>query len=155
MATKLGYIDYKLFFFVDPTVRDNSAEAIGTMWKVVGEKAISPFLSEVDNIKIAKVYPPTNYFSFCFATFVIITNRTYRISQIKEASEKAVILVKPKAVKKVAEPPQPAPKPAAERPRAGSVNPKPVKRPVNKTATFVKKSSSNTNLSKSIDFLYE
>ena len=39
----------------DPLVRDNSAEAIGTAWKVVGEKVISPFLTEVDNIKIGKV----------------------------------------------------------------------------------------------------
>lgn len=36
-------------------VRDNSAEAIGTAWKVVGEKTILPFLTEVDSIKIAKV----------------------------------------------------------------------------------------------------
>jgi cytoskeleton-associated protein 5 len=39
----------------DPQVRDNSAEAIGTAWKVVGEKVISPFLTEVDNLKLGKV----------------------------------------------------------------------------------------------------
>ncbi|XP_065221041.1 protein mini spindles isoform X2 [Planococcus citri] len=104
----------------DPIVRDNSAEAIGTAWKVVGEKVISPFLSDVDNLKITK---------------------------IKEASEKAVILVKPKIVKKAEPPPPAVSKPTVDRPKAGSANPKPVKRPVNKTGTFIKKSSSNTNLS--------
>lgn len=69
--------------------------------------------------------------------------------QIKEASEKAVILVKQPKVKKPVEQVNEAPlKPAAEKPKAGSTNPKPVRRPVNKTATFVKKSSSTTSLSK-------
>lgn len=40
---------------VDPLVRDRSAEAIGTAWKLVGENAITPFLADVDNIKITKV----------------------------------------------------------------------------------------------------
>ncbi|XP_008189868.1 protein mini spindles isoform X2 [Acyrthosiphon pisum] len=52
----------------DPTVRDNSAEALGTAWKVVSEKNILPFLTTVDAIKLAK---------------------------IKEASEKAIITAKP------------------------------------------------------------
>lgn len=39
----------------DPTVRDNSAEAVGTAMKLVGEKAISPFLADLDNLKMAKV----------------------------------------------------------------------------------------------------
>lgn len=43
------------FYFIDPTVRDNSAEALGTAWKVVSEKNILPFLTAVDAIKLAKV----------------------------------------------------------------------------------------------------
>jgi len=39
----------------DPIVRDNSAEALGTAWKVVSEKNILPFLAGVDAIKLAKV----------------------------------------------------------------------------------------------------
>lgn len=42
---------------LDPTVRDTSAEALGTAMKVVGEKGISPFLTDVDNIKMTKVSP--------------------------------------------------------------------------------------------------
>ncbi|RZF35257.1 hypothetical protein LSTR_LSTR012476 [Laodelphax striatellus] len=38
----------------DPTVRDNSAEALGTAMKVVSEKAITPFLENVDSLKLAK-----------------------------------------------------------------------------------------------------
>jgi len=44
-----------LFYVIDPTVRDNSAEALGTAWKVVSEKNILPFLTGVDAIKLAKV----------------------------------------------------------------------------------------------------
>ncbi|RZC32556.1 cytoskeleton-associated protein 5 [Asbolus verrucosus] len=41
----------------DPSVRDSSAEALGTLMKLVGEKAIGPFLVELekDNIKMAKI----------------------------------------------------------------------------------------------------
>lgn len=48
------HIDINLNF-PDPTVRDNSAEALGTAWKVVSEKNILPFLTGVDAIKLAKV----------------------------------------------------------------------------------------------------
>lgn len=48
-------------FILDPTVRDNSAEAIGVAMKVVGEKAISPFISELDNLKMAKVSSCLNF----------------------------------------------------------------------------------------------
>ncbi|XP_050528781.1 protein mini spindles-like isoform X2 [Daktulosphaira vitifoliae] len=61
----------------DPTVRDNSAEALGTAWKVVSEKNILPFLTGVDAIKLAK---------------------------IKEASEKAVIIAKPVFIKESVKP---------------------------------------------------
>ena len=57
----------------DPLVRDNSAEALGTAMKLVGEKALLPFLADLDNLKMAK---------------------------IKECAEKAVIVVKTQAVKK-------------------------------------------------------
>lgn len=39
----------------DPTVRDSSAEALGTAMKVVGEKQIMVFLTDVDNLKMTKV----------------------------------------------------------------------------------------------------
>jgi cytoskeleton-associated protein 5 len=56
-------------------VRDSSAEALGTLMKLVGDKAIGPFLVELekDNLKMAK---------------------------IKECCEKAVITVKVTGVKK-------------------------------------------------------
>ncbi|XP_011314716.1 cytoskeleton-associated protein 5 isoform X2 [Fopius arisanus] len=57
----------------DPTVRDNSAEALGTILKLVGEKAMTPFLGDIDNLKMAK---------------------------IKECAEKAVIVVKISGPKK-------------------------------------------------------
>jgi hypothetical protein len=41
--------------FTDPTVRDNSAEALGTAMKVVGEKQIMAFMADLDNIKMTKV----------------------------------------------------------------------------------------------------
>jgi cytoskeleton-associated protein 5 len=69
----------------DPTVRDSSAEAIGTAMKLVGEKAIAPFLTEIEPLKMAK---------------------------IKECSEKAIITVKIVGVKKerpVTAPPAKAP----------------------------------------------
>ncbi|PNF34800.1 hypothetical protein B7P43_G03732 [Cryptotermes secundus] len=38
----------------DPTVRDSSAEALGTAMKVVGEKQIMVFLTDLDNFKMTK-----------------------------------------------------------------------------------------------------
>uniref|UniRef100_T1JI26 TOG domain-containing protein n=1 Tax=Strigamia maritima TaxID=126957 RepID=T1JI26_STRMM len=39
----------------DPTVRENAAEALGTAMKVVGEKIMTPFIAEVDALKMNKV----------------------------------------------------------------------------------------------------
>ncbi|XP_067640391.1 protein mini spindles isoform X2 [Eurosta solidaginis] len=39
----------------DPTVRDASAEALGTLLKLMGDKAVGPFLIEVDALKMAKI----------------------------------------------------------------------------------------------------
>jgi cytoskeleton-associated protein 5 len=39
----------------DPTVRDSSAETLGTAMKVVGEKQIMVFLTDLDNLKMTKV----------------------------------------------------------------------------------------------------
>ncbi|XP_043480677.1 protein mini spindles [Leptopilina heterotoma] len=61
----------------DPLVRDNSAEALGTLMKLIGEKAFLPFLPDLDNLKMAK---------------------------IKECAEKAVIIVKNQPVKKAQRP---------------------------------------------------
>ncbi|OXU27451.1 hypothetical protein TSAR_002490 [Trichomalopsis sarcophagae] len=57
----------------DPLVRDNAADALGTAMKLVGEKAMSPFLADLDNLKMSK---------------------------IKESAEKAVILVKVSTARK-------------------------------------------------------
>jgi len=40
---------------LDPTVRDSSAEAIGTAMKVAGEKAIMPYLVDLEAIKLTKI----------------------------------------------------------------------------------------------------
>lgn len=83
----------------DPGVRDASAEALGTAMKLVGEKNISPFITEVDALKMEK---------------------------IKEYFEKAVITVKVPGVKKESRP-QSAPVKTAT--KGGSTEPKPVVRP--------------------------
>ncbi|XP_072747626.1 protein mini spindles isoform X2 [Anoplolepis gracilipes] len=66
----------------DPTVRDNSAEALGTAMKLIGEKAMMPFLTDIDNLKMTK---------------------------IKECADKAVILVKITSCTKRQERPNTAP----------------------------------------------
>ena len=38
-----------------PAVRDSAAEALGTAMKVVGEKAMGPFIDPLDKIKADKV----------------------------------------------------------------------------------------------------
>jgi len=40
---------------LDPTVRDAAAEALGVTYKAMGERAIAPFLSEIEPLKLAKV----------------------------------------------------------------------------------------------------
>lgn len=85
----------------DPTVRDTSAEALGTLLKLLGEKAVGPYLVDVDALKMAK---------------------------IKECSEKAEIFVKAVAPKK--ERPTTAPvKSSSTATKAGSAEPKAVTRP--------------------------
>ncbi|XP_033322448.2 msps cytoskeleton-associated protein 5 isoform X2 [Megalopta genalis] len=39
----------------DPSVRDASAEALGTAMKLVGEKAMTPFITDIDNLKMTKI----------------------------------------------------------------------------------------------------
>lgn len=38
-----------------PEVRDAAFEALGTVMKVVGEKAVNPFLADLDKLKLDKV----------------------------------------------------------------------------------------------------
>ncbi len=38
-----------------PEVRDAAFEALGTAMKVVGEKAVNPFLTDIDKLKLDKV----------------------------------------------------------------------------------------------------
>nr|CAD7403939.1 unnamed protein product [Timema poppensis] len=39
----------------DPTVRDNAAVALRTVMMSVGEKAIMPFMTDLDNSKLTKI----------------------------------------------------------------------------------------------------
>lgn len=88
----------------DQVVRDSSAEALGTAMKLVGEKNISPFLTDVDALKMEK---------------------------IKEYFDKAVITVKIPGGKK--ERPQTAPAKSAPAQKGGSSEAKPVSRPTTAT----------------------
>lgn len=100
----------------DPTVRDASADALGTAMKLVGEKNILPFLADVEALKMEK---------------------------IKEYCEKAVITVKIPGVKKEARV-QSAPVKSA--PKGGSMEPKAVTRPASGVApkkVLVKKPSAS------------
>ncbi|XP_066151261.1 protein mini spindles [Euwallacea fornicatus] len=60
----------------DPSVRESSAEALGTLMKLVGEKAVTPFLVELENDKL-------------------------KMDKIKEFHDKAEIVVKVTVAKKV------------------------------------------------------
>ncbi|KAM3584347.1 hypothetical protein VKS41_003168 [Umbelopsis sp. WA50703] len=82
----------------DSATRENSAEGLGTLTKVVGEKAMAPFLEKLDDIKATKV---------------------------KEACDKAVVKAKPAGPSKVSKPaPAAAPPKRAQKPKA-AVLPKP------------------------------
>lgn len=108
----------------DPTVRDCSAEALGTLLKLLGEKAVGPHLVDVDALKMAK---------------------------IKECSEKAEIFVKSAAAPKK-ERPTTAPVKTTTT-KAGSAEPKPVTRPasgaVAKKAPAAKKPAASSAVQKS------
>ncbi|KRF82972.1 protein mini spindles isoform X3 [Drosophila virilis] len=88
----------------DPTVRDSSAEALGTLMKLMSEKALAALLVDVDPLKMSK---------------------------IKEFHDKAEIKIKVTAPKKEQRPATaPAAKGAATaKPSGGSTEPKPVTRP--------------------------
>lgn len=88
----------------DPTVRDSSAEALGTLMKLVGEKALAQLLVDVDPLKMAK---------------------------IKECHDKAEIKVKVAAPKKESRPATaPSSKTSVSSVKTGgSAEPKPVARP--------------------------
>lgn len=100
----------------DVTVRDASAEALGTLLKLMGEKAVGSYLTDVDSLKMAK---------------------------IKECQEKAVITVKIIGAKKERPATAPAKQLAQPAPKGGSVEPKPVTRPASAgfKKTIVKKAT--------------
>lgn len=81
-----------LNFITDPAVRDNSALALGTAMKVVGEKSIGPFLVEIDP-QILKKVNNVLFFFIVFYCFVSVTVTSLSF-QIKECCDKAEILVK-------------------------------------------------------------
>lgn len=97
----------------DPTVREASAEAIGTSMKLMGEKALAPYVADVDPLKMVK---------------------------IKECADKAVLVIKIPKVKAVR--PTTAPVAAAPV-KAGSTQARPVARPASsvgaKKTTAVRK----------------
>ncbi|XP_037945409.1 protein mini spindles isoform X2 [Teleopsis dalmanni] len=87
----------------DPNVRDSSAEAIGTLMKLMGEKTVAPLLVDVDALKMAK---------------------------IKEFHDNAEIKVKIVGAKKERPATAPTSKPAnTVSSKGGSTEPKPVVRP--------------------------
>jgi len=103
----------------DPTVRDNSAEALGTAMKLIGEKAMMPFLTDIDNLKMTK---------------------------IKECGDKAVIVVKMNATKKQERPNTAPAKVELQANKANKENSKNVKSSVVKrpnTGTITLKKSAN------------
>ncbi|XP_076663727.1 msps cytoskeleton-associated protein 5 isoform X2 [Andrena cerasifolii] len=110
----------------DPTVRDTAAEALGTAMKLIGEKSMMPFLTDIDNLKMTK---------------------------IKECAEKAVIYVKVPSAPKVAERPNTAPSKIESTTKAKESEAKALKRPNTSTAkrSQIKKpaASSLTNLTAS------
>ncbi|KAH8294844.1 hypothetical protein KR018_003531 [Drosophila ironensis] len=103
----------------DPTVRDSSAEALGTMVKLMGDKAVGPLLTEVDPLKMGK---------------------------IKECQDKAEIKIKVAGPKKEPRPASAPPAKAAApaRPTAGSTEAKPVTRPATTGARKLVKKPSST-----------
>ncbi|XP_043656970.1 protein mini spindles isoform X4 [Drosophila teissieri] len=96
----------------DPTVRDSSAEALGTLMKLMGDKAVTPLLADVDPLKMAK---------------------------IKECHDKAEIKIKVAGPKKEARPASAPTAKAAAPAKGGSVDPKPVARPATTGARKVLK----------------
>ncbi|XP_076289585.1 msps cytoskeleton-associated protein 5 isoform X1 [Lasioglossum baleicum] len=107
----------------DPTVRDASADALGTAMKLVGEKAMTPFITDIDNLKMTK---------------------------IKECADKAVIHVKVQNTSKMVDRPNTAPSKIESAAKAKESDFKAPKRPttgINKKPLAKKPSGSSlTNL---------
>lgn len=92
----------------DPAVRDASAEVLATLSKLLGDKVVTPYLSEVDPLKLAK---------------------------IKESAEKVVLNVKTVAAKTAKPKAAPAATKSESRPTTASAKDAPAKRTIN-TATI-------------------
>ena len=80
------------YFYLDPTVRDSASEAVGTLLKLMGDKAVGPFLVELEKDAL-------------------------KMSKIREFCEKAVIVVRVPAAKKD----RPVTAPAKGKPAAAPV----------------------------------
>lgn len=111
----------------DPAVRDGSAEALGTLAKLLGDKVITPYLVDVDALKLAK---------------------------IKEYTDKAEITVKivTASTKKVV-PSAAAVRPVTAPSSSAGTEKKPVKRPTTSSASSgvakknpIKKTASSSNV---------
>lgn len=108
----------------DSAVRENSAEALGTALKVAGEKMMSPFLQEIDAIKMAKV---------------------------KEFCDKAVVTAKPQQSQQAQKKPVSAPvKPAASIKSSEESIPKSVMGGAKKTISGIVKPKSAPAQSKAV-----
>lgn len=106
----------------DPAVRDASAEALGTLVKLMGDKVVGGFLVDIDPLKMAK---------------------------IKECQDKAVIQIKITGVKKERPATAPAKSDVAPVKKSGTVAPRPVARPATGTKKLVKKAPASAPLAKS------
>ena len=67
VSTFLLYIFLQTINDTTPDVREASYQALGTAMKVVGEKPLMPFLTDVDNIKMAKVRYILDQLLICIA----------------------------------------------------------------------------------------
>lgn len=105
----------------DPTVRDHSADALGTVMKLVGEKAMMPFLTDLDNLKMVKIQE-------CAEKAVIMVKITGPRKQERPTTAPAKIeSTSSSAVAKTAKRPNTTAtkKPAAKKPSASAAAKKP------------------------------
>lgn len=109
-----------------PEVRDAAFEALGTAMKVVGEKAVNPFLTDLDKLKLDKVRFRMGETSFIPHAINLWPLFSAFFQQIKESADKVELLGGKKgAAGGAAADKKPAAKaPAAEAPSKSAAPPK-------------------------------
>lgn len=67
-----------------PEVRDAAFEALGTAMKVVGEKAVNPFLADLDKLKLdkVKINGPVDIVGSSVGSFVCLENCCYLLTSV-------------------------------------------------------------------------